>query len=297
MTTSTEQTVDILANELLGVKGYTPPEQTMPVVQRLIGHGSVLLGWQGKYVLLLDQDMLPVSPEMDRIHPARNCKLLWRVEEIETQPPSSIPLPNSALGNDGEMKFVGHEQGIHVYHPNVDSTGANYYSTSDTARIPENYHRKWLDSYLPPEQPQPYTTKPIARSPSSSINSLIYEAVDLIWPPVHQMLLQRLDTLGGRPESERWPSAQWPSSRAFADARAFIYALPGHSITLPHLSFADDGEINFLWNQDGIHIDLGFYGTGAYSYFARGENDQGFYEDDVPASDGLTDAILGLLGG
>ena len=75
--------------------------------------------------------------------------------------------------------------------------------------------------------------------------------------------------------SERWPAAEWPSGRAFEDARTFIHALPVSSIPLPHLSFADDGEINFLWNQDGIHIDLGFYGTGTYSYFARGKADEG----------------------
>ena len=68
-------------------------------------------------------------------------------------------------------------------------------------------------------------------------------------------------------------------------------------ILSPHLSFADDGEINFLWNQDGIHIDLGFYGTGTYSYFARGKHDEGFYEDDIPASDGLTGSLVALLGG
>ena len=110
-------------------------------------------------------------------------------------------------------------------------------------------------------------------------------------------MLWCLEALERRPESERWPTAEWPGGRAFEDARTFIHALPVSSIPLPHLSFADDGEINFLWDQDGIHIDLGFYGTGTYSYFARGKDDEGFYADDVPASDGLSDALVALLGG
>ena len=143
----------------------------------------------------------------------------------------------------------------------------------------------------------PFTTDPIGKTPSSLFHSAISERQDLISPPGPQKLLQRLTTLGSRPESERWPSAEWPSDRAFTDARDFIYALPKYFILLPHLSFADDGEINFLWNQDDIHIDLGFYGTGTYSYFARGKDDEGFYEDDILVSDGLPDALRALLGG
>ena len=291
MTTSTEPTVC-----MLGMKGYTPPAQTAPFVKRFVDPGTVLLGQQDKCVLLVDGDPFLDSPEMDRTHLARNCRLLWRTEEIDIQLPSSIPFPNLAFADDGEIKFVEHHQGIHIY-SGFGSAGAYCLSTTPAVRRREDYYRKALDSYIRPEQPEPFTTEPMVRTSSSSFDSPFSEAADLIWPPGHQKLLQRLEILGSRPESEKWPSAEWPSDRALVDARDFIHALPRYSILSPHLSFADDGEINFLWNQDGIHIDLGFYGTGTYSYFARGKHDEGFYEDDIPASDGLTGSLVALLGG
>ncbi len=35
------------------------------------------------------------------------------------------------------------------------------------------------------------------------------------------------------------------------------------------MDIAEDGEINVLWENDKIEIDLGFYGTRPCSYFAR----------------------------
>ena len=296
MTTSPESTVDMLVNDYLWMKTYVHPEQTEPFVKRFVDQGRVLLGQQDACVLLVDGDTLLHPPEIDKTRLARNCRLLWRTEGIDIQPSSSIPLPNLHFTDDGEIKFVEHQQGIHIY-SGFGNAGAFRFSTAPTVNNQEDNYWKALDSYIPPEQPEPFTTEPIVRIPSLLFDSLISEMPDLIWLTGHQRLLQRLETLGTRPESERWPSAEWPSDRALADARAFIHALPIYSILLPHLSFADDGEINFLWNQDGIHIDLGFYGTGTYSYFARGKDDEGFYEDDIPVSDGLTDALIALLGG
>ena len=58
---------------------------------------------------------------------------------------------------------------------------------------------------------------------------------------------------------------------------------------------ANDGEINFLWESDDVYVDLGFYGTGTYSYFARGKNGQGIHGEDVPASKGLSVEIVELF--
>ena len=114
-------------------------------------------------------------------------------------------------------------------------------------------------------------------------------------PPRNWALLWRIEELEQTPEPERWPAADWPSAEAFRDARAFIEALPNQPIPLPDLGLADDGEVNFLWKADGLHVDLGFYGTGTYSFFARGKTNEGFYADDIPASGGLPQAILELL--
>ena len=114
-------------------------------------------------------------------------------------------------------------------------------------------------------------------------------------PMARQSLLTQLDALQHAPESERWPTAARPSERAFADARLFIRRLPASAILMPDVGLADDGEVNFLWDSDAVHIDLGMYGTGTFSYFARTGDGQKFYGDDCPATHGLPGEIANLI--
>lgn len=114
-------------------------------------------------------------------------------------------------------------------------------------------------------------------------------------PAAGQSLLAQLDALQHTPESERWPTAEWPNEQAFADARSFIRRLPTAQILMPHMGFADDGEINFLWESDAVHIDLGMYGTGTFSYFARTGDGQKFYGDNCPAAHSLPGEIANLI--
>ena len=291
MTASTEPTVYTSGNAPRWMKGiYTPSEQTALLTTGSIAQGTVPLGQPEKRVLMGQGLSFPGGLVPDVTRPPGNWTLIWRLEDIEMLPLSSIPFPHLAFTDDGEVKSIEDQEGIYFY-PGFRGAGAYFYSTDLTARMTVNYHRRVLGSYMPPEQPEFFTTEPMARDQSSSSASLV---AGLTSPPGNWTLLWHLEALEHRPESERWPAAEWPNDRAFADARAFIHALS--FIPLPHLSFSDDGEINFLWDQDGIHIDLGFYGTGAYSYFARGKDEEGFYADDVPASDGLPDALVGLLG-
>ena len=120
--------------------------------------------------------------------------------------------------------------------------------------------------------------------------------VDIAMPTSAQWgLLRQLHTIQSVPESDRWPGADWPTEQAFEDASLFIRRLPPVAIHLPSIGLADDGEVNFLWKQDDIHIDLGFYGTGTFSYFARTQDGEKFYGDDVPASQGLPHDIVNLI--
>ena len=119
--------------------------------------------------------------------------------------------------------------------------------------------------------------------------------VAAVAPTAGQSLLTQLDSLQHTPESERWPTADWPSERAFADARSFIRHLPTGPILMPNMGLADDGEISFLWDSDAVHIDLGMYGTGTFSYFARTGDGRKFYGDDCPAAHGLTGEIANLI--
>ncbi len=108
-------------------------------------------------------------------------------------------------------------------------------------------------------------------------------------------LISRLTDLFKTPQDVRWPSTKWPVEHAFEDARSFIAKLPLAHIPEPEIRFADDGEINFLWIGEDVHIDLGFYGTGTYSYFGHNGEGQEIQDENVLASEGLAQTIKNML--
>ena len=110
-------------------------------------------------------------------------------------------------------------------------------------------------------------------------------------------LLNRLKDLFEQQQETQWPSKKWPTQRAYKDAYKFITLLPLMDIPEPEIRFADDGEINFLWHIDGlqVHVDLGFYGTGRYSFYGRNSQGDEILSEDILATDGLTDSILQYL--
>ena len=108
-------------------------------------------------------------------------------------------------------------------------------------------------------------------------------------------LLAQLEKLKKTPKEERWPGATWPTAQAFRDAKNFIRKLPLDSIPVPYIGLADDGEVNFLWKKDGVHVDLGFYGTRNYTYFAHGKDGRPIDGEDILASEGLPSEIVELF--
>ncbi len=108
-------------------------------------------------------------------------------------------------------------------------------------------------------------------------------------------LLAQLEELEKTPEEDRWPEAVWPTAQAFKDAEIFVRKLPLGSIPMPYIGLADDGEVNFLWKKDGVHVDLGFYGTRTYTYFAHGKDGHPIDGEDIPASEGLPSEIVELF--
>ena len=108
-------------------------------------------------------------------------------------------------------------------------------------------------------------------------------------------LLAQLKEFEKTPKEERWPDATWPSVQAFRDAEIFIRKLPLDSIPMPNIGLADDGEVNFLWDHDGVHVDLGFYGRGSYSYFTCGKTGNKIYAEDALVSDDFPGEILALF--
>lgn len=58
------------------------------------------------------------------------------------------------------------------------------------------------------------------------------------------------------------------SKQAIADALAFLSKRPT-DIPLPYVQLASDGEVGLYWHSDSVFADIGFYGTGEYSYYAK----------------------------
>ena len=110
----------------------------------------------------------------------------------------------------------------------------------------------------------------------------------------NQELLETLDHLGESGDSYVYPGGQTPNDEAFNDARKFVESLPRLRL-VPKIVLIVDGEVNFSWDTDGIHIDLGFHGDGeGGSYFAKDESGIKYYCDSF-APDELPDEILRLI--
>jgi hypothetical protein len=86
-----------------------------------------------------------------------------------------------------------------------------------------------------------------------------------------------------------------PNPRTVQDAEAFAHRLLSAEFAPTYVSLAADGEINFLWSLPSIHLDLGFYGDGTYSYYGRTPAGTEFFADDVPIDTPLPPALLALL--
>ena len=157
-------------------------------------------------------------------------------------------------------------------------------------RTPERARNQIDFHWLPFDIQGQTSTWPSPHQSPSVGSALDIEATLQQWK-----LLRQLDVIQNTPESERWPNADWPSEQAFKDANLFIQRLPPTAIHMPDLGLADDGEVNFLWKVGGVHLDLGFYGTGSFSYFARAQDGRKFYGDDIPASNGLPYEIASLI--
>ena len=108
-------------------------------------------------------------------------------------------------------------------------------------------------------------------------------------------LLGRLADLYSTPENERWPDADWPTKAAFENAWEFTARLPLSLREFPHISLADDGEVNFAWSGGVVYIDLGFYGDGTFSYYGRDSDGTESFGDDIPVTSPLPEELVSLL--
>jgi hypothetical protein len=81
-------------------------------------------------------------------------------------------------------------------------------------------------------------------------------------------LLKTLDSI----EANRCLGLITVDIQTFGEARMFLNLLLEKGFldrNKPRLSLMDDNEVNFWWNLPEARLDIGFYGTGIYSYYAE----------------------------
>ena len=118
---------------------------------------------------------------------------------------------------------------------------------------------------------------------------------DMSSPGPLQVVLNKLRAEERTKKSDRWPLSHWPSARAFSDAETFAKAMPLSIAPIPYISIADDGEINFLWKSEGLHVDLGMYGNGLFSYYADRVGSSQMIGESLAVSDGMPAELVQLF--
>ena len=121
--------------------------------------------------------------------------------------------------------------------------------------------------------------------------------VDTELPPQILRILSRLNQLRTTPPEERGPLAEWPTEQAFTDARNFAVRMPTPLRALPHVSLADDGEVNFAWTKESLYLDLGFYGDDTFSFYGRNSDGEESLGDDIPVNQDWPEALKQLITG
>lgn len=108
-------------------------------------------------------------------------------------------------------------------------------------------------------------------------------------------VIARIRVFGNYTEGWNRPDSLAPSRETINDAEKFARSLDLSSIHLPHISAADDGEINFWWDVDGLSVDLGFLGDHSYSFFAKLPDGRKIIVDEAPISQPLPSKLLSYL--
>lgn len=87
-----------------------------------------------------------------------------------------------------------------------------------------------------------------------------------------------------------------PDLRSLSEAAAFASRIfsAGHIIE-PIISPATDGEISFYWENSYVTLDLGFYGDGSYSFYAKTEDGEEFFGDHYSLDEALPQKIFERL--
>lgn len=92
-------------------------------------------------------------------------------------------------------------------------------------------------------------------------------------PPIKDKLLGTIQAIAKYREGWDGKDAKPATAKAIEEANNFVLWLSDtgnlwNIRRVPHISLKNDGELNFWWKSDTGLVDIGFYGTGEYSYYA-----------------------------
>jgi hypothetical protein len=133
------------------------------------------------------------------------------------------------------------------------------------------------------------------------LNSAIAQRHDAEIAPETNQLFDRaiasIRRLGSYASGWNGPESVAPTSAAIKEAEIFARYLCGIGpIVWPYISASGDGEVNFYWKTQDWVIDLGFFGDGLYSYYARCGNGHEILEDGVDIDQPLPQEMIELIG-
>ncbi len=86
-----------------------------------------------------------------------------------------------------------------------------------------------------------------------------------------------------------------PSRKAIDEAESFISMITKNQILEPYISLAADGEINFYWKNNNFLLDIGFFGEGVYSLYAKMASGEEIIKDDLRLTDLVPEEIAPLI--
>jgi hypothetical protein len=106
---------------------------------------------------------------------------------------------------------------------------------------------------------------------------------------IKDKLLETIQVIANYQEGWDGEDAKPATSKAVEEANNFVFWLSATGYLwsircVPNISLANDGELNFWWKSDIGVIDIGFYGDGTYTYYAK-VNDREYSADDKLSKD------------
>ena len=109
-------------------------------------------------------------------------------------------------------------------------------------------------------------------------------------------LISRIRSLGELQPDWDGYGGRAPSSRCVLEAESFcVLHIATQLVLSPEITAASDGEINFHWVTERGLVDLGFYGDGVYSFFAKESSGEEHFGDEWRISQGLAPSVQKII--